>query len=480
LIFSSPIFVFLFLPTVLALYFVLPKAWRNPLLLAASLIFYAWGESEFIVVLICLVFFNHFCGRIIHAAGKTRRARLLLAAAISVNLGLLVAFKYGGFFVVRIASPVLVAAGLHLTVPWSVHIPIGISFFTFHALSYLIDIYRGSTQVQPSLGITALYLTMFPQIVAGPIVRYKDIAAQFLGRTVALDDFALGVKRFAIGLGKKMLIANSVAITVDQIFALPTRRVTTSVAWLGVVCYTLQIYFDFSGYSDMAIGLARMFGFHLLENFNYPYISQSVQEFWRRWHISLTNWFRDYLYIPLGGNRGSAWRTYCNLVTVFFLCGLWHGARKTFVVWGLYYGAFLVLERLGLASRLAAWPRALRHVYTLLVVMVGWVFFRAETLSQAGALIAAMFGFTAGTAAPISASSYLSPGLVVAMLVGVTTSVPIGLLWTHASAAQLGAVRAAPKMLARLLEGAWIAAILVISLAQVAADTYNPFIYLRF
>jgi len=478
--FSSPTFVFLFLPAILALHCVLPRAWRNPLLLAASLIFYASSEPEFIVVLIGFVVFNHFCGRLIQAAGQTRRATLLLAVAISANLALLFLYKYGGFVVVRLANPFLVAAGLPAIGRWSGDLPIGISFFTFEALSYLIDIYRGSTQASCGLGTTALYLTLFPQMVAGPIVRYRDIAAQFVQRTVTSDDFAAGVRRFIIGLGKKMLIANSVAITADQIFALPTGLLHTSVAWLGVVCYTLQIYFDFSGYSDMAIGLARMFGFRYLENFDYPYISQSVQEFWRRWHISLSTWFRDYLYIPLGGNRGSRWRTYANLVIVFFLCGLWHGARRTFVVWGLYHGAFLVLERLGLGSRLARSPRSLRHIYTLLVVMVGWVFFRSETLSQAGSLLATMFGFAAPTATPVSAISYLSPGLTLALLAGIITSAPVERLWTPKPAGQPAAAGPAPRALASRLEGLWLAAILVLSLVQVAANTYNPFIYAQF
>ena len=479
MVFSSPIFVFLFLPVVLGLYFVLPKAWRNPLLLVASLVFYAWGESKFIAVLIFSILFNHFCGRIIHASGKTRRARLLLAAAISANLALLATFKYGRFLITDVANPVLTVVGLESIVPWSGHLPIGISFFTFHALSYLIDIYRGSAQAQRSLGTTALYITLFPQLVAGPIVRYKDIAAQFVRRTVTLEDFTIGVKRFVIGLGKKMLIANSVAITADQIFSLPTGQQTTAAAWLGVVCYTLQIYFDFSGYSDMAIGLARMFGFRFLENFNYPYISQSVQEFWRRWHISLSNWFRDYLYIPLGGNRVSERRTYANLVIVFFLCGLWHGASWTFVAWGLYHGAFLVLERLGLGRWLARWPRPLRHIYTLLAVMVGWVLFRAGTLPQAGPLIAALFGFASRTAAPISVTSYLSPGLVLALLAGVIGSAPFTSLGTRAAARRPGGATT-PRVVANLFEGAWIVAILVLSLVQVAADTYNPFIYFRF
>ena len=482
MVFSSPIFMFLFLPAVLGLYFVVPKQWRNTLLLGASLIFYAWGETTFIFVLLLSIVFNHICGRIIFASLKTPRAKVTLALAVSVNLAVLATFKYGGFLVNDVTNPILVFLGRQPLVPWLIPLPISISFFTFHALSYLIDIYRSAAQAQRSLGTTALYITLFPQLIAGPIIRYKDIAAQFIERTVTADDFYVGVKRFSVGLGKKMLIANSVAITADQIFGLSANQLTTPIAWLGVICYTLQIYFDFSGYSDMAIGLARMFGFRFLENFNYPYISQSVQEFWRRWHISLSNWFRDYLYIPLGGSRVSNRRTYANLVIVFFLCGLWHGASWTFVVWGLWHGLFLVLERLGLGALLERWPRPLRHVYTLLVVMVGWVWFRAETFSHAGSIIAAMFGF--GSAGRVSVLGYLSPGLVVAIVVGVIASAPVIARWIGSAGvnapAQPGLIGRMPGLLTGVVENGGIAIILVLSLVQVAADTYNPFIYFRF
>ena len=483
MVFSSPIFVFLFLPVVLGLHVIVPMKWRNSLLLVASLAFYAWGETKFIFVLLLSIVFNHVCGRIIDASGKTTRGKLILAVAVCVNLAVLAAFKYGGFLISDVANPILSLVGIRPLPLWSAHLPIGISFFTFHALSYLIDIYRSAAQAQRSLGTTALYITLFPQLIAGPIIRYKDIAAQFIQRTVTGDDFYIGVRRFTIGLGKKMLIANSVAITADQIFGLPTNQLTAPIAWLGVVCYTLQIYFDFSGYSDMAIGLARMFGFRFLENFNYPYISQSIQEFWRRWHISLSNWFRDYLYIPLGGSRVSNRRTYANLVIVFFLCGLWHGASWTFVFWGMWHGLFLVLERLGLGALLARLPRPVRHVYTLVVVMVGWVFFRAETFAHAGSILAAMFGFAGQTTGSISVIGYLSPGLIVALLVGAIGSAPFLWRWTggqEAAAGEAALPGATRRLFSAVVENAAIVAILVLSLVQVAADTYNPFIYFRF
>src|SRR6185436_9027443 len=311
----------------------------------------------------------------------------------AVNLASLAFFKYAGFLAANL-NALLGATGLGAVPVPAVVLPIGISFFTFHAISYVVDVYRRDAVAQKGPVEAALYLLLFPQLIAGPIIRYRDIAAQLTARVVDLDGFATGVRRFVVGLGKKMLIANIVAVPADRLFALPAGELTAAHAWLAASCYTLQIYFDFSGYSDMAIGLAQLFGFRFKENFNYPYVSQSIQEFWRRWHISLSAWFRDYLYVPLGGNRVAPGRVYLNLVTVFFLCGLWHGASWTFVVWGLYHGAFLVLERLGLAAWLGRMPRALRHVYALLVVMVGWVFFRAESLSAAAGLLQAMAGFS--------------------------------------------------------------------------------------
>ena len=360
-------------------------------------------------------------------------------------------------------------------------LPIGISFFTFHAISYVVDVYRGDATAQKSPVHAALYLLLFPQLIAGPIIRYRDIAGQLARRTVSLDDFAYGVRRFVVGLAKKVLVANIVAGPADKIFAMAPGQLTAGHAWLGIVCYTLQIYFDFSGYSDMAIGLGRMFGFRFPENFRWPYIADTVQEFWRRWHMSLSTWFRDYLYLPLGGNRVSPARTYVNLVIVFFLCGFWHGASWTFVIWGLFHGTFLVVERLGLANRIMRLWRPLRHLYLMLVVMVGWVFFRADTLSGAAAFLKAMAGVGPALPTAYTIAWYLTPELWLALAAGLIGSTPIVPAlgrwrdrWVEggprlALASGLGALGTAALML-----------LLVASMMQIAARSYNPFIYFRF
>ena len=348
MLFTEPTFLFLFLPVLLGLYFVtfsrVHGAYGNWLLLAASLIFYAKGGGAFTWLMLGSIAFNYWMAIGVDRLRGTPHAGRLLAAAVAVNLVVLGVFKYANFFADNVNSLLLVA-GVHPIVIPRVLLPIGISFFTFHAISYVVDVYRRDATAQKSPVHAALYLLLFPQLIAGPIIRYRDIADQLARRVVTLDDFACGVRRFVIGLAKKVLIANVVAGPADRIFAMPFAQLSAAHAWLGVVCYTLQIYFDFSGYSDMAIGLGRMFGFRFPENFRWPYIADSVQEFWRRWHMSLSTWFRDYLYVPLGGNRVSPGRTYVNLVTVFFLCGLWHGASWNFVIWGLWHGAFLVIER---------------------------------------------------------------------------------------------------------------------------------------
>jgi alginate O-acetyltransferase complex protein AlgI len=362
-------------------------------------------------------------------------------------------------------------------------LPIGISFFTFHAISYVVDVYRRDATAQKSPVHAALYLLLFPQLIAGPIIRYRDLADQLARRMVTLEDFAEGVRRFVVGLAKKVLVANVVAGPADKIFGMPLAELTPAHAWLGVVCYTIQIYFDFSGYSDMAIGLGRMFGFRFPENFRWPYIASSIQEFWRRWHISLSTWFRDYLYVPLGGSRVSTARTYANLVTVFFLCGLWHGASWNFVIWGLYHGVFLVAERVvnGPASRMGQRRAAERqsntvraiatHAYAVLVVMVGWVFFRADTLPGAIAFLQAMAGHGAHAPTPYTVSYYLTPELWLALGAGVIGSMP----WVPALAR-----RSEDRWPASLASVAAIALLLVASIMQMAARTYNPFIYFRF
>jgi alginate O-acetyltransferase complex protein AlgI len=342
-------------------------------------------------------------------------------------------------------------------------------------------VYRQDASAQKRPIEAALYLLVFPQLIAGPIVRYRQIAAQLTSRAATISDFAYGVRRFIIGLAKKMLVANTLAVPADHIFMMPAAELTAAHAWLAVVCYTLQIYFDFSGYSDMAIGLGRMFGFHFPENFAYPYIASSVQDFWRRWHMSLSAWFRDYVYIPLGGNRASTARVYFNLVLVFFLCGLWHGASWTFVAWGLFHGLFLVLERLGLAPRLLAAPRWLRHAYLLLVVMVGWVFFRAESLSGAISMLRAMIGLGGAAPTVYLPGWYLTREVLVALAAGIVGATPIvpaiAARWARTpdehTAPQLGWGLS-------LLAASALVVLLAASVMMTAAQTYNPFIYFRF
>ena len=379
MVFASPIFLFLFLPLVLAAYFAMPRRSGNAVLLAASLVFYVWGEGTTIALLLASVAFNWVLGGKIGDAGDTATRHRWLTLAIAGNLALLAVFKYANFVVANL-SVVLGAFGLGTIALAAIPLPLGISFFTFHSISYLVDIHRRSAPAQARVDSFGLYILLFPQLIAGPIIRYKDITAQLAQREAHRSDFVEGVRRFVIGLGKKVLVANTLGNVADQVFTIAPQELNTPAAWLGIVCYTLQIYFDFSGYSDMAIGLMRMFGFRVLENFNYPYIAQSIREFWRRWHISLSNFFRDYLYIPLGGNQRGKVRAYLNLSIVFLLCGLWHGANWTFIVWGAWHGLFLVLEHAGLGDLLERAWRPLRHAYVLAAVVSGWVLFRCDTL----------------------------------------------------------------------------------------------------
>jgi alginate O-acetyltransferase complex protein AlgI len=499
-LFTEPTFLFLFLPVLLALYFATFSrshgAYGNWLLLIASVVFYAKGGGAFTWLILGSIAFNYrmaiaIAGRAPRtdrapratAAGAAQPPRLaerLLAFTIAVDLSVLGIFKYANFAADNVNALLLALHGRPLAVP-RVLLPIGISFFTFHAISYVVDVYRGDATAQKSPVHAALYLLLFPQLIAGPIIRYRDIAGQLARRTVGLDDFAEGVRRFVVGLAKKVLVANIVAGPADKIFSMAPGEISAGHAWLGISCYTLQIYFDFSGYSDMAIGLGRMFGFRFPENFRWPYIADTVQEFWRRWHMSLSTWFRDYLYVPLGGNRVSPARTYVNLVIVFFLCGLWHGASWTFVVWGLFHGTFLVVERLGLANRVMRLWRPLRHLYLLVVVMVGWVFFRADTLAGAGAFLKAMAGLGPALPTAYTVTWYLTPELWLALVAGVIGSTPIvpALGRWRARRVEAGPRLAFASGLGAVSTAALVL-LLVASIMQIAARTYNPFIYFRF
>ncbi len=483
MVFSSPLFLFLFLPVVLGLHLLFRGVLaRNLLLLLVSIVFYAWGEVYFVWLILASTLVNYLFGLWMHQHQGNPRSKFILALAISLNLSVLVFFKYANFLVENLN---LVLADFRLE-PFHlrpVHLPIGISFFTFHALSYVVDIYRRERQADQNPINVALYIFFFPQLIAGPIIRYGFIAKEIVQRTVSLEGFAEGIRRFVLGLAKKVLIANVLAVPVDAIFKLPASEVTSGLAWLAAICYTLQIYFDFSGYSDMAIGLGRMFGFHFPENFNYPYIARSLKDFWARWHISLSTWFRDYLYIPLGGNRGSAMRTGFNLLTVFLLCGLWHGASWAFVVWGLFHGVFLVLERTRFGSWLRKLPVPVQHGYTLLVVVISWMFFRAETFSGALTFLAAMGG--AGAAVPGKPLAlYVNHHLLTALVAGVIFALPVW-KWLHQIKLRLTAPEASRVAMAAQRAGAFaeplvLLVLLVLSAAALAAGTYNPFIYFRF
>ncbi len=481
MVFNSPIFLFGFLPLVLLIYFISPRKARNPILLFASLIFYAWGEGFYVLLLLVSILLNYFFGLFVGPGKEGRtlvpdnRRRVILGLGVAANLLLLGANKYANFIANNLNDFIAWFGGQPMILA-PVHLPLGISFFTFQALSYLIDVYRGTSPVQRNLPNLGLYIALFPQLIAGPIVRYCHIMDQITKRRSSLLLVASGIERFVFGLSKKTLIADPLGLVADKIFYLPAAELTIGSAWLGLVCYTFQIYFDFSGYSDMAIGLGRMFGFRIRENFNYPYIARSIQEFWKRWHISLSTWFRDYLYIPMGGNRVAQWRLYMNLIIVFTLCGLWHGASWTFMFWGLWHGLFMVIERQGLGNFLnKIWP-PYSHVYTLFVVMVGWVFFKTEDLSIATHFLATMAGMVEPLPNLLSPGPYWTNETILVLMAAALFSMPVYprlLNWLE-------------RWRGRGRKPEWAATAIVVSalfcaaLLKVSADTYSPFIYFRF
>ena len=479
MLFSSVIFVCAFFPLFFALYYLLPKrSLRNALLLVFSLIFYAWGRVVYLP-LILLASLVGWGGGLAVGTFRDRekpgaaRASLIVSAALL--LGMLGVFKYAGFFVENLN----LIAGLELPVP-AFELPIGISFYTFQILSYVADVYRGEVKAQRNPGIVMVYLCAFPQLIAGPVVRYRTVEEELTGREVSRDDVYAGLRRFVAGLGKKVLIANLAAAAADGIFGYEPSSCGVIASWIGALAYTIQIYFDFSGYSDMAIGMGRMMGFHYLENFNDPYTAVSVTDFWRRWHISMSSFFRDYVYIPMGGNRVSKPRWVFNIAVVWILTGLWHGAAWTFVLWGVYYGLLLVLEKLLWGKRLSEIP-VLNRVYTLLIVVIGWVLFRSESLSYAMEMLRAMFGgygLGQGTVtwSMILERSSVNGLFLLAMLAGIVLSTGIGRRIADRSK------DLAPKGRAVLESAACVCSVLVflLSVVSLAAGSYNPFIYFRF
>ena len=484
MVFSDPVFLFLFLPAALVVCALAPRALRNAVLLGVSLLFYAFGEQEIVFVMLASIAVNHAlalgmarCSTRGGAAGPQRRKALLVTGVV-FNLGVLIAFKYAGWIWDQ-ARVVAGAAGIYAARDWtpvSIHVPIGVSFFTFQALSYVVDVYRERVDVRRSPLHFALYIALFPQLVAGPIVRFKDLADQIAKRTVRRSDVAEGARRFVIGLGKKVLIADVLAIPADLAFGAPAHELTTTLAWIGLLAFTLQIYFDFSGYSDMAIGISRVFGFRLLENFRWPLIATSLTEFWRRWHISLSTWFRDYLYVPLGGNRLGGPRTYVNLTIVFLLCGLWHGASWNFIAWGLFHGGFLIVERAGLARVLGRLPRVARHAYLLSVVMASWILFRVENLHDVPVFARAVLGLSHDALPVHTAAIVIDPFVALAFVAGCIGSTPLlarlGSRWASQTAG--------PRLGLDVAEACGLLFTLAAALLLIAANGFQSFIYFRF
>ncbi len=468
MVFSSLFFTFAFLPVTLILYYSLGKHLRNIVLLAASLFFYAWGEPVYVILMCISIMINYYIGSFLDKNNTGRRKRkLLLITSLVFNLGCLAYFKYFGMLISTIAF--VSSWNLNAAAP---ALPIGISFYTFQALSYVIDVYRGKIKSQKSPILFALYISMFPQLVAGPIVNYADIESQLADRRMTLRKFSAGLRRFLCGLSKKVLLANNIGLLWSEVKAMPGTEISVLMAWGGIIAFTLQIYFDFSGYSDMAIGLGKMFGFHFKENFKYPYISQSISEFWRRWHISLGSWFKEYVYIPLGGNREGKWKLIRNLLIVWFLTGLWHGASWNFVLWGLYFGALILIERLFLHKRMKQWPKAVRLIYSLLFVVIGWVFFEFTNLTDALSYLGIMFGAGGNVLIDTQTIDKLETYAVLYLVcIIAATPLPKKLVLSF---------KMIHCYIYKLAVSVYYCALMFFSAAYMVGSTYNSFIYFRF
>ena len=473
MVFSSIVFLLYFLPLFLTLYFVSGKRYRNAIALLASIAFYSWGAPLFIFVILGTTFVDFYLVKLMHASGKKSTRQLLLALSVGMNLGLLFYFKYAFFFIDNL-NALLHLTGRHHILWQKIALPIGISFFTFESLTYVVDVYRGVHAPLKKFWNYQLYIILFPKLIAGPIVRYHDIADQIEGRfnTESIDKILSGLYRFIIGLSKKVIIANTMAVYADMAFRPNAHTLSSASAWVGIVCYTFQIYFDFSGYSDMAIGLLKMIGFSIGENFNQPYAANSITDFWRRWHISLGNWMRNYLYIPLGGNQVPTWRLYFNLWIVFLASGLWHGASWNFVIWGAYHGCWLVLERSFLLKLYEKIWNPLRAAITFFIVMIGWVFFRAESWTAAISYLQKLFAFNTNDVFELNNNFGFSIALACIFSF-------IGLagwgrkLITYFYNGQY-------RNMAAVLIGIICLALLLYDVGALATESFNPFIYFRF
>lgn len=471
MVFSSMTFLWIFLPLLLVIYFITKEKYRNIVLLIFSLIFYAWGEPKHIVLMLISIAINYVFGIILDKQEKKAKRKVILIVALLFDLLILGYFKYFNFF----SSNINRLIGTNVIHARDIVLPIGISFYTFQIMSYIIDLYRKDIKVQKNILNLALYISFFPQLIAGPIVKYHDIDEQLRERKITLEKFANGVRRFTYGLAKKVIFANSLAFVADSIFDTNISLINMPIAWIGAICYMLQIYYDFSGYSDMAIGLGKMFGFEFMENFNLPYISKSITEFWRRWHISLSTWFKEYLYIPLGGNRKGKLRTYINLGIVFLATGFWHGAAWNFIFWGVYNGFFLIIERIKLKEWLDKNKvKALNLIYSLLVTIVGWVFFRANGLKSALKYLKIMF-------IPSNVKSYFDLSTIINnrnILILIAAILFAGVLQSIFT--KIKNKDKLSKFYKIYVEGIAIGVLMVICVTMLASNTYNPFIYFRF
>lgn len=468
MLFSSIVFLFTFLPAVMILYYLLPVRFRNVILLLASLVFYAWGEPVYLFLMLLSILFNYFSGLdIARNLQDKRAAKRSLVFNLIINLAVLGFFKYEGFVLDTLNGILPVHISYH-----ALPLPIGISFYTFQILSYIIDVYRGNVKVQTNLPNFALYVTMFPQLIAGPIVQYADVDEQLASREVSWTEFGEGSMYFIRGLAKKVLLANTSGMIFTEVSGLAKGNITVVTAWLGAFAYMFQIYFDFSGYSDMAIGLGKMFGFEFNMNFNYPYVSKSITEFWRRWHISLSSWFRDYVYIPLGGNRVSKIKHIRNLLIVWFLTGLWHGAAWNFVAWGLYYGVILIIEKYLLSPVLDRLPDVVRHIYSIVLVVIGWVLFFSSSFGQAADYIRVMFGAGAHGFADRESMYLLTSNLILWLILIFGSTPLVHFRYEH--------MLRSKKWNTTIINSVVYAALFIVCIAYLVTETYNPFLYFRF
>jgi alginate O-acetyltransferase complex protein AlgI len=466
MVFSSTIFLCVYLPLVLLGYYICPKKGRNLFLLIVSLVFYAWGEPKYVFLMIFSILVNYIFGRLMDKnRGRQKRMKLLLVLSVVIDIGLLSVFKYTDFIITNVNA--IFGSSFDLL---NIALPIGISFYTFQAMSYTIDVYRNDVRVQKNLIDFGMYITMFPQLIAGPIVRYADVQDQLAERSVTTADFSEGVMRFVVGLGKKVLLANQMGAVWSEIYALG-GDVSALMAWTGAIAYTFQIYFDFSGYSDMAIGLGRMFGFKFPENFRYPYQSVSITDFWRRWHITLSTWFKEYLYIPLGGNRCGLARQALNLLIVWSLTGFWHGAGWNFVMWGLYYFVILFIEKLFLLKALDKLPKLFRHVYALLLIVIGWVIFASDDVGVLLPYLGSMFGAN-GAVGGMDVYTLLTKAVLIIICCVASTELPKRLF--------LSATGAMNEKAAFTIKSVMTIALLALSMILLIGDSYNPFLYFRF